>query len=307
MRKDSTDQLNTMKSCLEEQFSSALDSGTSKRRTDDNDAIQLSSNPSSNKRPRLSKDISSTKKTCESKLETNQNKKEKTQKKTSDSHLELTWICTECREAECATQPDSPLLVCEGVCSRPFHYPCAGLAALPPADEEWICSDCKESRHQCAVCHEYGADDVDVHKCRRKDCGLFFHEACLTMYDVDVQVQIANGQESGNEDTPLNADCNTPDGYDAVTSIQFICPAHRCWTCSDGVPLSSQEELGKTLEANESSNVKGKKKKSKDALSLSFKEKNELLFVSSCLFPSNCFKSFVLGCIHAHYFYSSAV
>uniref|UniRef100_A0A7S3V9M3 Histone-lysine N-methyltransferase n=1 Tax=Chaetoceros debilis TaxID=122233 RepID=A0A7S3V9M3_9STRA len=99
--------------------------------------------------------------------------------------LQFTWICTECRESECATDVDAPLLVCEGLCNRPFHIPCANLpeGKIPAEDETWICGDCKDERHQCAVCHEYGRDNIDVHKCEKKDCGLFFHEACLNMYD----------------------------------------------------------------------------------------------------------------------------
>ena len=31
-----------------------------------------------------------------------------------DKDLEMIWICTECREAECLSDPESPLLVCEG-------------------------------------------------------------------------------------------------------------------------------------------------------------------------------------------------
>mmetsp|Transcript_16690 Transcript_16690/g.31623 ORF Transcript_16690/g.31623 Transcript_16690/m.31623 type:complete len:775 (-) Transcript_16690:249-2573(-) len=307
MRLESFEQVDGRRpSCSDEQFSShssgaaaggeISNSPTTSKRQSDNDDIP-SSHPSSNKRSRISKDTPSTKNATESKMQSKQKKKQNHKKKKSDAHLELSWICTECREAECATQPESPLLVCEGVCSRPFHYPCAGLAALPPTDKEWICSDCKESRHQCAVCHEYGADDVDVHKCQRKDCGLFFHEACLTMYDVDVQVQIANGQESANEGAPLNGSDSSPDGYVAVACIQFICPAHRCWTCSDGVPLCAQKETGEPPDLNDSSKLKqGKKKKSNgDALSLSFKEKNELLF--RCL---ECPNAYHISCIPPH-------
>ena len=72
-----------------------------------------------------------------------------------DSNLAFTWICTECREAECINDPNSPLLVCEGDCHRPFHYPCADLPTIPSKDEKWVCNDCKKRRHQCKICHEY--------------------------------------------------------------------------------------------------------------------------------------------------------
>src|SRR6056300_327225 len=89
-------------------------------------------------------------------------KKEKTKKeKEEDKDLEFTWICTECREAECIDDPDAPLIICDGLCNRPFHPPCANLLALPPEDEPWLCGDCIQNRHQCTVCKEYGEDDID--------------------------------------------------------------------------------------------------------------------------------------------------
>mmetsp|Transcript_21263 Transcript_21263/g.44351 ORF Transcript_21263/g.44351 Transcript_21263/m.44351 type:complete len:937 (+) Transcript_21263:168-2978(+) len=99
------------------------------------------------------------------------------------SNLEFTWICTECREAECLIDPTAPLLICDGKCNRPFHPPCANLTSIPPDDEPWICADCLGGRHQCAVCKEYGEDDVEVFCCDAKGCGLFFHENCLGMYE----------------------------------------------------------------------------------------------------------------------------
>ena len=82
--------------------------------------------------------------------------------------FEVTWICTECREAECFDDADAPLLLCDGKCNRPFHPPCANLASLPPDDEPWLCRDCVQEHHQCTVCKEYGKDDVDVFCCDAK-------------------------------------------------------------------------------------------------------------------------------------------
>jgi hypothetical protein len=215
-------------------------------------------------------------------------------KKKQLSTLEFTWICTECREAECATSPDSPLLVCEGPCARPFHPPCAGLAALPPEDEEWWCNDCMDGRHQCASCHEYGVDGVDVHKCERLNCGLFFHESCLNMYDVDIRVKVkveeeeasGSGSDSsveldGNENRlgSMETETNTDvDGSQNITTVPlFTCPAHHCWTCSGGVPPRMDDNDNPI--AKEKDKKKIKKIQMNEAKN--FVEKKDGLFVST--------------------------
>lgn len=199
------------------------------------------------------------------------NKSKRSKEDKVDSSLECVWICTECREAECATHPDSPLLLCEGQCHRPFHYPCAGLPSLPPPDEKWICNDCKAQNHKCFICHEFGIDGEDVHKCEKGDCGLFYHLSCLTMYDVDVaEVPIItdmnipmNGSrlngDSAIREGNINAKYETSENYDRDddartmnggltadevnnkphTRPKFTCPAHKCWTCSGGPPPES--------------------------------------------------------------------
>jgi hypothetical protein len=278
-----SEQLQNESACFENQVSPNSRLPVSvKRILDTSSSINATDPCDDNKRRRKSNYDIPTIGDIESK-EKPQGKKERKSKDKPNAHLKLSWICAECREAECATEPDSPLLVCEGLCSRPFHYPCAGLAALPPPQDEWICSDCQQCRHQCAVCHEYGADDVDVHKCNRKDCGLFFHEACLNLYDVDVRVTISDGQDGATkvkDEVSLMEGVNPPDGSVAVTAIEFICPAHHCWSCSGGVPVGIEKQNVERVEGMESCLKKNKKKKSCDAVSLSFKEKNDLLFVS---------------------------
>ncbi len=166
---------------MEQQESTEIDGGNTRTGSDNND--------------------NATKNDAHEKI-TNNNKKRKSDeakaKKKDDASLELIWICVECKEAECVTHRDSPLLVCEGPCKRPFHYPCAGLACVPPVDEQWVCSDCLSGRHMCCVCNQYGDDGADVHKCDRRDCGLFYHEACLSMFDVDVQVVTSFSTNNGN-------------------------------------------------------------------------------------------------------------
>ena len=227
------------------------------------------------------------------------NKSKKKQLSTSKAckkagSLEFTWICTECREAECATSPDSPLLVCEGPCARPFHPPCAGLAALPPEDEEWWCNDCIDGRHQCASCHEYGVDGVDVHKCEKHNCGLFFHESCLNMYDVDIRVKekveeeeaSGSGSDSsveldGNENRlgSMETETNTDmDGSQNITTVPlFTCPAHHCWTCSGGVPPRMEDNDNQIAKEKDKKTIK--KRQNNDAKN--FVEKKDRLFVST--------------------------
>lgn len=140
--------------------------------------------------------------------------------KESKAYETFTWICVACREAECAIDEDSPLIICDGPCQRPFHYPCAGLHSLPPEDQIWMCTDCIEKKHQCPACQQYGKDDVDVFKCDKKTCGLFFHEGCLSLYNVEVKIVT---------------------GDDGESRPRFRCPAHECWTCADGVPVDGNK------------------------------------------------------------------
>lgn len=178
--------------------------------------------------------------------------------------LDLTWICTECNEAECDANPDAELMLCEGGCHRPFHYPCANLQSVPSSDEKWICEDCQKGRHRCAFCEEYGADEEEVFCCDKKDCGLFFHESCLSMRNVEIQVA-----ERGSEDI---------DGEPAfVGKPHFICPAHSCWACTeDYVP--PEEDMDDEADAKKKKG-KGRKKKKKDSSSFAMK-RDPVLFVS---------------------------
>lgn len=134
--------------------------------------------------------------------------KVKTKKKTDVGSAEddyVSWICAECREAEYNSNPEIPLLICEGSCNRAFHYPCAGLKKLPSSDKKWICNDCKQKKHPCHICTLHDADDELVY-CSVSNCGLYYHASCLsTEYGIDVE-----------------------DGK------KFRCPAHECWCCNDG-------------------------------------------------------------------------
>mmetsp|Transcript_40031 Transcript_40031/g.93976 ORF Transcript_40031/g.93976 Transcript_40031/m.93976 type:complete len:1523 (-) Transcript_40031:210-4778(-) len=115
-------------------------------------------------------------------------KKKRRGAKSADPRHLFTWICTECGESECHVDPNSPLLLCEGPCNRPYHYPCAGLSFVPPEEEPFICDECQKQDWRCVVCGERGGGDRgEVFKCQRSDCGLFYHESCLGLYDVEVE------------------------------------------------------------------------------------------------------------------------
>ena len=153
-------------------------------------------------------------------------KKKKTKKQCEDCPA---LICVECTEAECSDDPLSPLIQCSGECLRSFHYPCAGLDSIPNRDNKWICLDCTNKRHKCAICKEYGDDKKEVFPCSQDDCGLFYHMNCLATFGIEADIiedldfidDIAEFKESPHLDHELT----------------FKCPAHDCMVCNEGDPL----------------------------------------------------------------------
>mmetsp|Transcript_5579 Transcript_5579/g.10006 ORF Transcript_5579/g.10006 Transcript_5579/m.10006 type:complete len:841 (+) Transcript_5579:197-2719(+) len=266
--------------------------------------------------------------------------KKQTSKTEKESNLEFTWICTECREAECFDNPEAPLLICDGKCNRPFHPPCANLLTLPPEDEPWFCGDCTQRRHQCAVCKEFGEDDVDVFCCDAKGCGLFFHENCLDMYNVNVQlveeeiavaavaVAASSAPTLDNGDEP-NTENTTAAATKIVSRPRFRCPAHECWTCAGGIPpreirgeaettaappppleTSPRKESSTGSSGKKKGSKRGSKRKSADPALFMWGAKKERLFrcldcpISyhiTCMPPSCCFHELAMLCHeHAH-------
>ena len=202
--------------------------------------------------------------TLEAKPAANGTKPKKAKSSRRTDVLDFTWICTECNEAECDANPDAELILCEGGCHRPFHYPCANLPAAPPSEERWICEDCQKGRHRCAFCEEYGADNEDVFCCDKENCGLFFHESCLSMRNVEIQLTERGAEEDIDGEAGV------------VGKPHFICPAHSCWTCTeDYVP--PEEDIDD--EADTKKKGKGRKKKSKVSSSFAMK-RDAVLFVS---------------------------
>jgi len=67
--------------------------------------------------------------------------------------------------------------MCDGVCKRSFHTKCVGVEQ-PPA-KDWLCDDCNFGNMLCLICGEAGVVNEDVHKCKKPQCGRFYHQGCL--------------------------------------------------------------------------------------------------------------------------------
>lgn len=217
---------------------------------------------------------------------TNNIKRKSTSSSKSDSD-DMNWVCADCKEAECMLDPSAEhFLLCDGLCHRVFHYPCAGLSSIPDSDEDWICRDCTQGRHQCAFCHQYGKDNVDVFPCRRDSCGLFFHEACLALNNVEVKMEskcasVASGSgtaTTANTTPPVSGPPSVIEADDdallgdetlaanvadvAVTSVPiFTCPAHTCWTCTQKDALQQDLQSQAAEQQQKGSNKGGKRNK----------------------------------------------
>ncbi len=190
-------------------------------------------------------------------------------KKKNEDTDDMNWTCALCKEAECLMEPNAEqFLICDGACRRVFHYPCAGLTKIPDSDEEWICKDCSQSRHQCAFCQEYGQDQVDVFACQKSNCGLFFHESCLAWHNV-----------------PVKMERNSNDGEQTSSSVDmpiFTCPAHHCWTCTQEDALKKEQE-----EADAKKKEGGKKNKRAKKRSIYICKTEGRLYVS-CFVDTCC-------------------
>jgi len=199
--------------------------------------------------------------------------KAKKAKSSRPNVLDFTWICTECNEAECDANPEADLLLCEGGCHRPFHYTCANLSSMPPSDEKWVCEDCQKGRHRCVLCEEYGTDNEEVYCCNKEDCGLFFHESCLSMQNVEIQLA-ESSTSSAAEDEDL-------DGEPSITSKpHFICPAHSCWACTEDYVPPEDEDEDDT--ADKKKKGKGRKKKTTKVSNSFAMKRDHILYVSLC-------------------------
>lgn len=209
-------------------------------------------------------------------------------KKEKDDQEDMDWICSQCKEAECMIEPEATeFLLCDGKCNRIFHYPCAGLNELPQSDQDWFCKDCTNQRHQCSLCQEFGKDDEDVFLCSKDRCGLFFHESCLSMQNVDVTMVKKGGSCIVNESEAVDTGLELDEELEVATVPVFTCPAHWCWTCTQTIHeeanLNADEEdtSPQNGKAGKNAKKKGRKKAKRSIQSLYFQCKtSSRLFVS---------------------------
>lgn len=210
--------------------------------------------------------------------------------KTTEEEFATVWICCECKEAECLMQPEADqLLICDGPCRRVFHYPCVGLLALPPEDVDYVCPDCTNRSHRCAICQDYGAD-ADLILCSKHNCGLSFHPACLAMQNVDVP-----NQDKDDEDINIETASDDKQQNGKSDKVRFVCPAHECWTCTQ-MDLRQQEQADlKLMQAS-----KGKKKGKAKGTSSAFDAKTDryLIVCSTTVTMSSCCCTLVFTLSH---------
>lgn len=223
----------------------------------------------------------------------------------TEEEFAQSWICAECKEAECMMQPDADaLVICDGTCRRVFHWPCAGFTSVPDPELPFYCNDCTRKQHHCSICQQYGQDDEDVFCCNRKDCGLYFHESCLSMQNVDVQIrEVESTYKSGGEN--------------AVTEIRriFICPAHVCWTCTQTDEKQQEKDKNRQEDEDRQQEQAGQRTKVKrksnggPKKTSSFESKSErflfhcivcpISYHASCIAPTSRFHEIALLC-HEH-------
>ena len=232
------------------------------------------------------------------KLESKTNRKAKAQMEKED----MEWVCALCKEAECMMQPNADeFLICDGSCQRVFHYPCAGLAQIPDKNQDWICQDCTQRRHLCSFCHEYGQDQVDVFKCRKDKCGLYFHESCLALHNVPVKMEQINTKEhNSSKSSPKNVEAN-PLGNDIAPDVipMFTCPAHQCWTCTQVEELQREREDAEAVKKDTGN--KKKKKRGKNAKSIFMCKSEGRIYVSH---RSIAMKQLPFGRVSHNYFHT---
>jgi len=95
---------------------------------------------------------------------------------------------------------------CSGTCLRTMHAACGGNESTNNNIDNFICQECKTGKHPCFVCKSIDGDSV---KCCHKNCGKYYHIACLN-----------------------------PQSYPANIRSEktFTCPMHYCLTCYTDQP-----------------------------------------------------------------------
>lgn len=115
--------------------------------------------------------------------------------------VRLDKLCNVCHEET------GPFYFCSGTCLRTMHAGCGGNESTNNNSDNFICQECKTGKHPCFVCK---STDGDCYKCCHKNCGKYYHLACLN-----------------------------PNSYPAsIKSGQtFTCPMHHCLTCYTDQPF----------------------------------------------------------------------
>lgn len=116
------------------------------------------------------------------------------------SNIRLDKLCNICHEE------DGPFLFCSGSCLRTMHASCGGSESTDSDSDKFICQECKTGKHPCFVCHSSEGDCI---KCCHKNCGKYYHIACL-----NPQIYPSN----------------------IKSEKSITCPLHYCLTCFTDQP-----------------------------------------------------------------------
>lgn len=114
--------------------------------------------------------------------------------------VRLDKLCNVCHEEK------GTFYFCSGTCLRTMHAACGGSESTNNNSDNFICQECKTGKHPCFVCK---IADGDCVKCCHKNCGKYYHIACL------------------------NPQCYPANIRSEKT---FTCPMHYCLTCYTDQP-----------------------------------------------------------------------
>lgn len=114
--------------------------------------------------------------------------------------VRLDKLCNVCHDEK------GPFYFCSGTCLRTMHAGCGGSESTNNNSDNFICQECKTGKHPCFVCK---SSDGNCVKCCHKNCGKYYHIACLN-----------------------------PQCYPASIKSEktFTCPMHYCLTCYTDQP-----------------------------------------------------------------------
>lgn len=114
--------------------------------------------------------------------------------------VRLDKLCNVCQEE------NGPFYFCSGTCLRTMHAACGGSESTNNNSDNFICQECKTGKHPCFVCNSAEGESV---KCCHKNCGKYYHVACLDPQSYPANIRSAKS---------------------------FTCPMHYCLTCYTDQP-----------------------------------------------------------------------